>query len=246
MGDAQPPEGEAPPLAPEAGLPDATRQHLLANPQLVLADRDLMRALIGAREAEAGGNVIDIRGRAMQALEDRLDRLESAHQTVIATAYDNQAGMHQIHRAIVSLLEPQDFPGFLDALTEEVAPILRIESLRLIIEDSDPSVQPPRPTLEFAPPGTVGRMVQGERRTPRGDDIVLRATADMTRPLHDDANGRIWSEALIPLSLAPDHGMALILMGSRDAQRFSPTQGTDLLRFFAQVFRLTLIRWLRV
>ena len=34
-------------------------------------------------------------------------------------------------------------------------------------------------------------------------------------------------------------------MGSREAGRFSPAQGTDLLRFFAQVFRLVLIGWLR-
>lgn len=242
-GDGETVEGEG--QAAEPALPEATRQQLLANPQLLLADRDLMRALVGAREAEAGANVVDIRGRAMQVLEERLDRLESAHRTVVATAYDNQSGMHQVHRAILSLLEPQDFPAFLDALQAEVAPILRIESLRLLIEHDDPAAQPAKKGLVFVPEGTVLQMVLAERRAPRGDDIVLRATADITRPLHDNAEGRIWSEALIPLNLDPDHGMALILMGSRDAQRFSPTQGTDLLRFFAQVFRLTLLRWLR-
>ena len=38
---------------------------------------------------------------------------------------------------------------------------------------------------------------------------------------------------------------ALLVMGSLDPTRFSPAQGTDLLRFFAQVFRLVLIGWLR-
>jgi hypothetical protein len=56
---------------------DCERARLLARPELILADRDLMRALIGARETEVGENVIDIRGRAMQALETRLDRLEA-------------------------------------------------------------------------------------------------------------------------------------------------------------------------
>ena len=39
--------------------------------------------------------------------------------------------------------------------------------------------------------------------------------------------------------------LGLLLIGSLDPTRFSPAHGTDLLRFFAQVFRLVLIGWLR-
>lgn len=236
-------EQQAPPQA--AALPEDLRRRLLARPGLILDDRDLMHALIDAHEAALGSNVVDIRGRAMKALEERLDRLESAHETVIATAYDNQSGMHTVHRAVLALLEPQDFAGFLEALQAEVAPALRIESLHLLIEDGDASALPASRTLSFAPRGAIARMIAGGRRAPRGDDIVLRAAADITRDLHDDSQGRIWSEALIPLNLGHGHGMALILMGSKEAQRFTPTQGTDLLRFFAQVFRLALLRWLQ-
>ena len=34
---------------------------------------------------------------------------------------------------------------------------------------------------------------------------------------------------------------AMLLMGSADAARFMPAHGTDLLRFFAQVFRMVLL-----
>ncbi len=243
-------DGEAQPAAPVEGtaaqdeLAQDLRERLLAQPELILSDRDLMRALIGAREAEVGENVIDIRGRAMQALEDRLDRLETMHQTVIANAFDNQSGTNTIHRAILSLLEPQDFPTFLEALQSDVAPMLRIDSLHLLIEDENANTLPHRDSLSYAPPGTVARMVAAGRRAPRGNDIVLRPTAAITAPLHVGGGGSIHSEALIPLDLGIGHGHALILMGSRDSQRFAPSQGTDLLRFFAQVFRLTLLRWL--
>jgi hypothetical protein len=53
----------------QAGLDPETRDKLLADPGVILADRDLMRALVAAREAEIGDNVIDIRGRAMEVLE---------------------------------------------------------------------------------------------------------------------------------------------------------------------------------
>lgn len=122
---------------PAAELTEEIRARLLARPELILSDRDLMRALIGAREAEVGENVIDIRGRAMQALESRLDRLEAAHESVISAAYDNQSGMNTIHRAVLSLLEPMDFEEFLENLDIAVAPILRVETLRLVMESGD-------------------------------------------------------------------------------------------------------------
>lgn len=229
-----------------AELAEDIRTRLLAQPELILSDRDLMRALIGAREAEVGENVIDIRGRAMQALEARLDRLEAAHESVISAAYDNQSGMNTVHRAVLSLLEPMDFEEFLENLEIAVAPILRVETLRLVMESGGamPAPESGGPLL-IAPAGTVAQLISGGRRMPRGDDIVLRRVAPETLPFHGDARAPIRSEVLLPIDLGPGRIPALLLMGSADVGRFNPAQGTDLLRFFGQAFRLVLISWLR-
>ncbi|MBF5079395.1 MAG: DUF484 family protein [Paracoccus sp. (in: a-proteobacteria)] len=217
-------------------LDPETRDRLLADPGAILADRDLMRALVAAREAEVGDNVIDIRGRAMQALETRLDRLESTHESVIAAAYDNQSGMAVIHRAVLGLLETADLADFIAALQTDIAPLLRIETLRLVVED-DPALDLPRDAVAV-PHGTIDRILTAGRRAPRGDDIVLRAALVVTRPLH----GRtIASEALLPLDLGPARPRTVLLMGSSDPTRFMPAHGTDLLRFFGQVFRMALL-----
>ncbi|MFT4012456.1 MAG: DUF484 family protein [Paracoccus sp. (in: a-proteobacteria)] len=227
-------------------LPEDLRARLLGQPELILADRELMRALIGARDATLGENVVDIRGLAMQALEARLDRLEATHESVISTAYENQTGMNTVHRAVLSLLEPLDFEAFLDNLESNVAPILRIETLRLIMA-SDSAEQPPRISgpLRIVPTATMAELIAGGRRAPRADDIILRGVAPQTLPLHGEARAPIRSEALLPIELGPGRFPALLLMGSTEQARFSPAQGTDLLRFFAQVFRLVLIGWLR-
>lgn len=232
--------------SPAAELTEDLRQHLLARPELILGDRDLMRALIGQREAEAGENVIDIRGRAMQALEGRLDRLEAAHESVISAAFDNQTGMNTIHRAVLALLEPMDFEGFLDNLDSAVAPILRVETLRLVMETGG-EIATPESTgpLVIVPAGSVARLVSGGRRMPRADDIVLRRAAAETLPVHGEARAPIRSEVLLPIDLGPGRLPALLLMGSADTGRFHPAQGTDLLRFFGQAFRLVLLSWLR-
>ena len=225
-------------------LDEATRARLLQEPALILGDRDLMRALVAAREADLGDNVVDIRGRAMEALEHRLDRLETAHETVISAAYENQSGTQVVQRAVLSLLEPMDFPAFLETLEADVAPILRVETLRLVMEAAEGADTQAGDTgpLVVLPAGSVGRMIAAGRKAPRGDDIVLRRASAETRAVHGN---EVASEALLPLDLGPGRRPALLVMGSLDPARFTPAQGTDLLRFFGQVFRLVLIAWLR-
>ena len=227
-------------------LTEETRARLLAQPELILSDRDLMRALIGAREAEIGDNVIDIRGRAMTALEQRLDRLEAQHESVISAAYDNQSGMATVHRAVLSLLEPVDFEGFLENLDSSVAPILRVETLRLVMESADriPAPETNGP-LVILPTGSIARLIAAGRQAPRADDIVLRRASRETMPIHGETRAPIQSEALLPIDIGPGRLPAALVMGSADTGRFNPAQGTDLLRFFGQSFRLVLLSWLR-
>ena len=225
----------------QAVLDAETRDRLLADPGVILADRDLMRALVAAREAEVGDNVIDIRGRAMEALETRLDRLETQHESVIAAAFDNQSGTAVIHRAVIGLLETADLAELVDSLQSDIAPLLRIETLRLVVEP-DPAIPGLPEDAVMVPEGAIGRIIAAGRRTPRGDDIVLRPASPITQPLHGRA---VASEAMLPIDLGARRPRAMLLMGSGDRTRFMPAHGTDLLRFFAQVFRLVLLSRLR-
>ena len=51
------------------------RDRIIAEPEVLLEDRDVMNALIGANERLMGSNIVDLRGIAMERLEGRLDRL---------------------------------------------------------------------------------------------------------------------------------------------------------------------------
>ena len=143
-----------------------------------------------------------------------------------------------VQRAVIGLLETHDLNELIDSLQSDIAPLLRIETLRLVVE-ADP-VMPDLPEdVLIAPEGAVDRIITAGRRTPRGDDIVLRPASPITQPIH----GReVASEALLPLDLGARRPRALLVMGSAEASRFMPAHGTDLLRFFGQVFRLVLMR----
>ena len=117
-----------------AKLDDALRAAILEKPDAILEDQNLMNALVSANERAMGSNIVDLRGIAMERLEARLDRLEDTHRSVIAAAYENLSGTNQIHRAVLRLLDPTDFTGFLTSLNQEMAEILRVDALALVLE----------------------------------------------------------------------------------------------------------------
>ncbi|HBB82017.1 MAG TPA: DUF484 domain-containing protein, partial [Sulfitobacter sp.] len=63
-------------------IDDALREAIISAPDVILDDSDVMQALIAANEKAMGGNIVDLRGIAMERLETRLDRLEDTHRSV--------------------------------------------------------------------------------------------------------------------------------------------------------------------
>ena len=178
------------------------RDRIIAEPETLLEDRDVMNALIGANERLMGSNIVDLRGIAMERLEGRLDRLEDTHRTVIAAAYENLAGTNQVHRAILQLLDPLSFEDFLKTLAGDVAQTLRVDCARLVLESvqegEDPSLRKLGDVLYVAEPGFVGDYISGGRNIPVRP-VVLRQVLPQSDALYGDRAGWIRSEALMKL-----------------------------------------------
>jgi uncharacterized protein len=225
------------------------RDRILAQPERLLEDRDVMNALVGANERTMGSNIVDLRGVAMQRLENRLDRLEDTHRSVIAAAYENLAGTNQVHRAILQLLEPTNFEAFIQTLTKDVAQILRVDFVRLVLETvqddgaSDPTLRRLGEVLQVAPRGFVRNYLTNGKNGP-GRPVVLRSATQLAATIYGPRAEDIRSEALMKLDFGPGRLPGMLVFGSEDPNQFRTTQGTDLLAFFAGVFERAMRRWL--
>lgn len=222
------------------------RDRLLAAPEDLLEDHDLMAALIAANERAMGSNVVDLRSIAMERMETRLERLEETHRSVIAAAYENLAGANQVHRAVLQLLDPLDFQGLLQALAGDVAATLRVDCLRLVLEShrtDDPVLARLGAVIHVAPPGFVADYIAAGRNVPLRA-VTLRQTRPAVPALYGDRAGWIGSEALLRLDFGPGRLPGMLVLGAEDPHQFRPAQGTDLLAFFAAVFERTMRRWL--
>ena len=135
------------------------RDFITENPRIVLDAPDVMRALLASHDQTLGQNIVDLRSVAMRRLEAQLGRLEETNRSVIAAAYDNLAGTQQIHRALLKIMEPTDFGGFLSMIGTEMVDILRIDYACLILETQnqspDPNLAPLGPVVKPAPSGFV-------------------------------------------------------------------------------------------
>ncbi len=228
-------------------MDDSLREKIITQPDVILDDKDLMRALIAANERAMGGNIVDLRGIAMDRLESRLDRLEDTHRSVIAAAYENLAGTNLIHRAILRMLDPVEFETFLRDLGGDVADILRVDSVRLILEsvqnDDDPSVRRMGDVLSVADLGFVEGYLTDGRGTPKRP-VTLRQVHDADERVHGQAAQFIRSEACLRLDFGDGRLPGMLVLGAEDPHQFTPQQGTDLLTFFGGVFERAMRRWL--
>ena len=173
-----------------------TRDQILAKPEALLDDPAVMQALIDAHERTLGGNIVDLRGLAMERLEQRLDRLEDTHRSVISAAYENLAGSNQVNRAILQLLEPMDFASFLAALNGTIAATLRVDRLRLVLEsraEGESALAQISDTLQIMPAGFVADYLSLGRGTPT-KPVVLRQVVPDLAPIYGVAEGQMGSE----------------------------------------------------
>ncbi len=234
-------------MSSDPNLNEDVRSKIMSDPEAVLEDQDLMRALIAANEKTMGGNIVDLRGIAMERLEARLDRLEDTHRNVIAAAYENLAGTNQIHRAILRMMDAGRFESFLSDLKGDVADILRVDAVRLILESSaseaDPAVAKLGDVLSIAEPGFVDDYItMGRSAPPR--QVTLRQISHRDAEIFGAKADYIRSEACLKLDLGQGRLPAMLIFGAEDPHQFTPQQGTDLLTFFAGVFERVMVRWL--
>src|SRR5690606_5296760 len=124
----------------------------------------------------------DLRGIAMERLEERLDRLEDTHRSVIAAAYENLAGTNAIHRAVLRLLEPLDFESFLKELGRDVKAALQVDCVKLVLETvqeaSDPAVTRLGDVLVTAEPGFVATYLTLARDVPVRSVTLRQVSAE--------------------------------------------------------------------
>ena len=237
---------DAPAISLDTEERDLIRSLILADPELVLSDDMVMRALLGA-SATGARNIVDLRDKLVERLERRLHHLVHANRSVIAAAYENVAGTQQIHRAILALIDAPDLGELLRRLTRDVPAMVGVEEARLCLEAEVDTICPGDSLASgldgrvlLAPEATVDEYLMLEGDTSAGP-VVLRPCGVEAEIIFGTST-RTRSEALLRLDLRDRVG--LLAFGAHDPDRFGAEQGVDLLTFFGGVVQRLISRHL--
>jgi len=225
------------------------RKRILQDPEALLNDREVMRALISASSNNAPTNVIDLKSAVLKRLEGHVDKIEGQNSNIISAAYKNISTTTKVHSAILEALEPKTFTEFLNFLKTDWANSLGIDVARLCLEapsiskDDIPQLQTEfGPSVIFLQEGEIDHYITlGQDNDPRS--VTLRQIRKGASNIYSNIAPELRSEALMKLDLGQGNSPGLLLLGSINPDQFLPNMGTDLFVFYGSIFEKVMQRW---
>ncbi|MCI4660576.1 MAG: DUF484 family protein [Neomegalonema sp.] len=227
------------------------REFISKNPDFVLNDAEMMRALLSCGQKE-GRNVVDLRGAVISRLEERLGRLAEAHRDMIEAAWDNITGMEQVHRAALEAIDAQTFERFCEIVTEDFTELLNVDWVRFCLSSAHELAVGDSAFVILSVEQMAALMAR--HRTPGQPQRVLLhghlgSDAGLGTSIADPAiygadAPLVGSEAVIRLDFGRHLPPGLLVFGAQDPERFHEEQGSELLSFLGAILERAMRGWL--
>jgi uncharacterized protein YigA (DUF484 family) len=163
--------------------------------------------------------------------------LDSARE-LVENSRHNMNNQARINRAILLLLEAQNFEDFIRTITLDFASLLDVDIVSLIVE-TDGEVIPhvDLAGVRLVSPGTVDLLLHG-------GNVALEGATRGLDQIYGGGATLVKSQALLRLHIGVDTPPALLAFGSRDANLFYPGQGTEMIGFLGHVVERCFRSWL--
>jgi uncharacterized protein YigA (DUF484 family) len=231
------PEDDRPENGPELTA-DAVAEYLKAHPEFLGEHMEVIGSLVPPA-LDAGENVLDLQQFMLEKLQSEVKRLGGHWDELIATSRSNMAGQSQIHAAVLSMLEAETLEHLVHTVTGHFTDILNVDAVSLCFEGSAALVGN-ESDVRLLSPGDVDQLIGPER------DIILRVDGDSLEEIFGPAAPLVQSDALLRIDVGAEDPAVLLALGSREADKFHPGQGTELLGFLAQALGRCLFGWLQL
>ncbi len=231
------PDDDRPEDGPELTA-EAVAEYLKSHPEFLAEHLEVIGSLVPPA-LDAGENVLDLQRFMLEKLQSEVKRLGGHWDELIATSRSNMAGQSQIHAAVLAMLEAGTLEHLVHTVTGHFTDILNVDAVSLCIEGNAALVGSEN-DVRVLSPGDVDQLVGAER------DIVLRVEGDCLDEIFGPAAPLVRSDALLRIDVGAEDPAVLLALGSREADKFHPGQGTELLSFLAQALGRCLLGWLHL
>jgi hypothetical protein len=224
----------AAPLLDHDPLAEEVAAFLVAHPDFLARRPDLYRQLTPPRRVH-GENLADHMAAMVAAERTRLRTLEAEMQEALATGRAGAGLALRVRLAVLALMRSRDV---VDTVTQELPPLLRVESCTLLAEPrthGGGGGSLPRHGIRPAPAGTVARLLGP------GRDARVRAEVTDAELLHAEAAPLVARDALVKVPLwcgTP----CLLALGAREPMALPIRQTAQTLTFLGRAVAAALSR----
>lgn len=233
------------PAAPPAPSAETTREiggrdvvaYLRRHPDFLDKHPEALR-LLRAPCRELGGDVFDFQHFHIERLRRDLARLATEQRTLIAASRGNLASQGRVHKAVLAVLAAASFEHLLQTVTTDLAVLLDVDIVSIGVETTLPAARLGLHGIRLLKAGAVEALLGAER------NLTLSANAPGDAVLFGSAAGLVRSQALLRLGFGRGAPLGVLCIGTRQAGRFHPGQGSELLLFLARVISIAIAQWL--
>lgn len=227
----------AAPLLDHDPLAEEVAAFLVANPDFLARRPDLYRLLAPPRRVH-GENLADHMAAMVAAERARLRTLEAEMQEALATGRAGAGLALRVRLAVLALMRARDV---VDTVTQELPPLLRVESCTLLAEPRTAGgprgggASLPHHGIRPLPAGSVARLLG------TGRDARVRAEVTDAELLHAEAAALVARDALVKVPLwcgTP----CLLVLGAREPMALPARQTAQTLAFLGRAVAAALSR----
>lgn len=211
---------------------------LMQHPDLLVRHPELCEALLPPAQPRSGDNVVDLQRFMVQRLQGELARASDVGNELLDASRQNLSATQRVHAAVLMLLEAGSFEHMIHMATQDWTDLLEVDVISLCVE-GDPERMKEIATggVVILPAGAIDSLLGAM-------PALARDHVEAAEWLYGPASGLVRSDALARLDFGPTAPQAMLALGSREADKFQPSQGTELLQFLAGVLGRSVRAWL--
>ncbi len=218
---------------------DAVKQYLLAHPDFILNDIDLISSMSAPRNA-SGDNVLDLQSAMIERLQHKVEQLRDIQAELIDAASINALTRDRVLVAVLKLMDAKSFEELVAFITEPtgLAAALDLDTVALAVESKADAPGLGVRGLRILEANGVDTLIGS------GEPFRLSSEITSNPGLYGGSAPHVRSEALVRLTFSKSTPPGLLALGSAHPEQFHPSQAADLLEFMGRVVERAVRLWL--
>jgi uncharacterized protein YigA (DUF484 family) len=214
-------------------------EYLRKNPKFLQQNPEAMDLLVPPK-TEAGKGVADFQNYMIQRLKADKEQVITTTREIVENSRANMNNQQRVHKAVLRLLESNNFEDFIQSITMDLATILDVDIAVFVVESNGNEIPHIHTSgVRVIPPGTVDKWMAEK-------NVMLQDNISGIEAIYGGGAALVKSQILLRVDISMNTPPAILAFGSRDAGMFQEGQATDQVLFLARVIERCFRSWLNL